>query len=358
MPGEDGPPVPTDIPSLEAALVTMTAEITAAVEACGREQDLADLQVSLTGKKGRLTAILKNLGKLPAEMRPAAGKIVNETRDRLLRSIDERRKRIERDALLARLSGERTDVTLPPFGDRPGRLHPLTKVLQEIVHIFACMGFDIAEGPEVETDWHNFEALGIPRNHPARQQQATFFIKDRPDLVLRTHTSPVQIRRFLAGPPPIKIVAPGFVYRHDDDPTHSPMFLQIEGLMVDEKTSFSDLKGVLQAFLSAFFGPSTRVRFRASFFQFTEPSGEVDVACVECGGRGDPGCRVCKGTGWLEVLGCGEVDPVVLAHVGVDSERYQGFAFGMGIDRMTMLKYGIDSIQHLYRNDMRFLRQF
>ncbi len=357
MPGEEDPKVPVDIRSLESALSALAADFLASIEASPDEQDLADLQVALSGKKGKLTALLKNLGRMAPEIRPAAGKLVNDTRDRLLGSIDTRRRLLERRALEQRLAAERKDVTLSPFGDPPGRLHPLTRVMADIVHVFTCMGFDLAEGPEVETDWHNFEALGIPRNHPARQQQATIFVKDRQDLVLRTHTSPVQIRRFLAGPPPIRIVAPGFVYRHDDDPTHSPMFLQIEGLVVDEMTSFSDLKGVLELFLRSFFGPGTRMRFRASFFQFTEPSGEVDVACVECGGRGDPGCRVCRGSGWLEVLGCGEVDPVVLASVGVDSERYQGFAFGMGIDRMTMLRYGIDSIQHLYRNDMRFLRQ-
>jgi phenylalanyl-tRNA synthetase alpha chain len=351
-------PGPTEIQNLTRRIEQVLAELRERLGGVGTEAGLQEIQVSLVGKKGSLTTLLKGMGGLPADLRPAAGKLVNEAKQTVLDSISRRRDEIRRQDMADRIARDRLDVTLPHRGCAPGRLHPLTRVLDEIVHIFTCLGFDIAEGPEIETDWHNFEALGIPRDHPARQEQATIFVRDRTDLVLRTHTSPVQIRRFLGAPPPVKIIAPGFVYRHDDDPTHSPMFLQVEGLMVDERTTFADLKGILELFLREFFGPETRIRFRASYFQFTEPSGEVDVACVGCGGAGDPGCRMCKGTGWLEILGCGQVDPVVLSNVGYDPERMQGFAFGAGIERMAMLKHGIDSIQLFYRNDVRFLGQF
>jgi len=347
-----------DLEGLHGSIASLLEEFGARLDRASTEDDLRQLQISLMGKKGSLTALLRSMGSLPPEVRPQAGKLVNEAKQAAQSSIESRRAEMARRDLERRLATERIDVTLPPRGVRAGRLHPLTRVLDEVVHIFTCLGFDIAEGPEIETDWYNFEALGIPPDHPARQEQATIFIDGRPDLVLRTHTSPVQIRRFLGEPPPVKIIAPGFVYRHDDDPTHSPMFLQVEGLMVDERTSFADLKGILELFIREFFGPGIRIRFRASYFQFTEPSGEVDVACVECGGEGRADCRVCKGTGWLEILGCGQVDPVVLENVKYDPERMQGFAFGMGIDRMAMLKYGIDSIQLFYRNDMRFLEQF
>ncbi len=356
--GEHSESTIESIPDLEEKVAGLIARFDADLANIGDESALNDLQVALVGKKGSLTSLLKSMGRLGPKLRPEAGKIVNDAKQVVTDGIARRRVEVRKLSLERRLRSEILDVTMPSPLSRPGRLHPLTLVLEEVVHIFTCMGFDIAEGPEVETDWHNFEALGIPKDHPARQEQATIFVKDRPDLVLRTHTSPVQIRRFLAGPPPIKIIAPGFVYRHDDDPTHSPMFLQTEGLMVDSRTSFADLKGVLELFLRAFFGQSTRVRFRASYFQFTEPSGEVDVACVACDGRGDATCRVCKGTGWLEILGCGEVDPVVLGNVGIDPEVHQGFAFGMGLERMAMLKYGIDAIGYFYRNDERFLGQF
>jgi phenylalanyl-tRNA synthetase alpha chain len=347
-----------EIKELQDKIADLLGGLEGSLSNVAGEAELQSLQVSLTGKKGKLTALLKGMGKLPKEMRPTAGKLVNDAKQTVVEAIACRRDALRGEAMDRRLTTERLDVTLPPFGRAPGRLHPLTRVLDEVVHIFTCLGFDIADGPEIETDWYNFEALGIPPDHPARQEQATLFIDGRPDLVLRTHTSPVQIRRFLGAPPPVKIIAPGFVYRHDDDPTHSPMFLQIEGLMVDERTTFADLKGILDLFLKEFFGPRTRTRFRASYFQFTEPSGEVDVACMACDGRGDPECRVCKGTGWLEILGCGQVDPVVLENVKYDPEKMQGFAFGAGIERMAMLKHGIDSIQLFYRNDQRFLRQF
>jgi phenylalanyl-tRNA synthetase alpha chain len=347
-----------DIETLSSLVEGMLLAFRERLERLESESDLGEVQVEFVGKKGRLTSLLKSMGAMPVQLRPEAGKLVNEAKQAVLAGIGQRKVELGRRTLEGKLGSERIDVTLPPVGPRPGRLHPLTRTLDDVVHTFTCMGFDIAEGPEVEDDWHNFEALGIPPDHPARQEQATIFVANRPDLVLRTHTSPVQIRRFLASPPPVKIIAPGFVYRHDDDPTHSPMFLQVEGLMVDERTSFADLKGILELFLKEFFGPETRTRFRASYFQFTEPSGEVDVACVACQGRGDDDCRVCKGTGWLEILGCGEVDPVVLTNVNLDPERYQGFAFGMGIERIAMLRYGIDSIGQFYRNDERFLGQF
>jgi phenylalanyl-tRNA synthetase alpha chain len=355
----DNPPSHSpEIEEISEKISALLEEFEARLQAAGSEAEVQDLQVSLIGKKGGLTALLKGMGGLPAQLRPQAGKLVNDAKQKVVEAIGMRREVIGKESLQSRLAADRLDVTLPPFGSRPGRLHPLTRVLDEIVHIFTCLGFDIADGPEIETDWYNFEALGIPPDHPARQEQATLFVAGRSDLVLRTHTSPVQIRRFLGAPPPVKVISPGFVYRHDDDPTHSPMFLQVEGLMVDERTTFADLKGTLELFLREFFGPETRMRFRASYFQFTEPSGEVDVACVGCGGRGDAGCRMCKGSGWLEILGCGQVDPVVLENVDYDPERMQGFAFGAGIERMAMLKYGIDSIQLFYRNDLRFLRQF
>ena len=300
-----------EIKQLQGKITELLDGLEQRLEGVGSESELQSLQTSLIGKKGSLTALLKGMGRLPKELRPAAGKLVNEAKQTVVKAIGGRRDSLQADALGRRLSAEKLDVTLPPFGRRPGRLHPLTRILDEVVHIFTCLGFDIADGPEIETDWYNFEALGIPPDHPARQEQATLFIDGRSDLVLRTHTSPVQIRRFLGAPPPVKIIAPGFVYRHDDDPTHSPMFLQIEGLMVDERTTFADLKGILDLFLKEYFGPETVTRFRASYFQFTEPSGEVDVACMACSGRGAPDCRVCKGTGWLGILCCGQVDPVV-----------------------------------------------
>jgi len=321
------------------------------------ESEIQTFVSTLTGKKGELTALIKSLKDLPAELRPEAGKLMNRAKQEI---GDRARARVEaiRKAQIERSVKEQLlDVTMPGFPVNAGKLHPLRRTLDEIVHIFTCMGFDIAEGPEIETDWHNFEALGFPPDHPARQMQATFFIRSESNLVLRTHTSPVQIRRFLKAPPPIKIIAPGVVYRHDDDPSHSPMFLQVEGLLVDDHTSFADLKGTLELFLQEMFGRNVPIRFRPSFFPFTEPSGEVDIACPVCGGNATE-CSLCKGYGWIEILGCGQVDPVVFESVKLDPEEFQGYAFGMGVDRIAMFKYGIDSIQHFYRNDLRFIRQF
>ena len=334
--------------------------LTEVVARAGREveqaADLAQLdavRVRYLGKKGLLTDHLKALGALPAEERRVAGQAINEAKDRLQRALDGRRAVLETEALQARLTAERIDVTLPGRGGRPGGLHPLTRTLERIERIFAQAGFAVAEGPEIEDDWHNFGALNIPEHHPARAMHDSFYFDAH--TVLRTHTSPVQIRVMERQAPPVRVIAPGRVYRCDSDVTHSPMFHQVEGLMVDEGVSFADLKGTLDDFLKTFFETDLPVRFRPSYFPFTEPSAEVDIGCVICGGKG---CRVCKDSGWLEVLGCGMVHPNVFAAVGVDSERYTGYAFGMGVERLAMLRYGVNDLRLFFDNDLRFLRQF
>ena len=315
---------------------------------------LEDFRVRVLGKKGTLTLILRGMGRLAPEERPMVGQLANDVRANLEGELD-RRTQILKDAVLeARLAGETLDVTIP--GKRPslGRRHPLHLVLNEIQDIFLGMGFDVVEGPEVEWDYYNFEALNIPKNHPARDVQDTFYIND--NIVLRTQTSPVQIRTMQQRKPPIKILAPGRVYRSDEvDATHSPIFHQIEGLVVDRNITMGDLKGALDVFAKELFGPETRTQFRPHHFQFTEPSAEVDVSCTICRGEG---CRVCSYTGWIEILGAGMVHPKVLQYGGVDPEVYSGFAFGMGLDRITNLKYGIDDIRLLFENDIRFLKQF
>ena len=334
--------------------------LTEVVARAGREveqaADLAQLdavRVRYLGKKGLLTDHLKALGALPAEERRVAGQAINEAKDRLQGALDGRRAVLETEALQARLAAERIDVTLPGRGGRPGGLHPLTRTLERIERIFAQAGFAVAEGPEIEDDWHNFGALNIPEHHPARAMHDTVYFDAH--TVLRTHTSPVQIRVMERQAPPVRVIAPGRVYRCDSDVTHSPMFHQVEGLMVDEGVSFADLKGTLDDFLKTFFETDLPVRFRPSYFPFTEPSAEVDIGCVICGGKG---CRVCKDSGWLEVLGCGMVHPNVFAAVGVDSERYTGYAFGMGVERLAMLRYGVNDLRLFFDNDLRFLRQF
>lgn len=334
--------------------------LTEVIARAGREveqaADLAQLdavRVRYLGKKGLLTDHLKALGALPAEERRVAGQAINEAKDRLQGALDGRRAVLETEALQARLAAERIDVTLPGRGGRPGGLHPLTRTLERIERIFAQAGFEVAEGPEIEDDWHNFGALNIPAHHPARAMHDTFYFDAH--TVLRTHTSPVQIRVMERQAPPVRVIAPGRVYRCDSDVTHSPMFHQVEGLMVDEGVSFADLKGTLDDFLKTFFETDLPVRFRPSYFPFTEPSAEVDIGCVICGGKG---CRVCKNSGWLEVLGCGMVHPNVFAAVGVDSERYTGYAFGMGVERLAMLRYGVNDLRLFFDNDLRFLRQF
>ncbi|RKT46263.1 phenylalanine--tRNA ligase subunit alpha [Thiocapsa rosea] len=328
----------------------------AALEAIAAAADLASLdqvRVRYLGKSGELTALLKQLGTLPADERPAAGQKINQAKVAVQVAIDQRKIVLEEASLTARLAAERIDVSLPGRGRRPGGLHPVTRAMRRIERLFANAGFAVAEGPEVEDAYHNFEALNIPEHHPARAMHDTFYFDA--ELLLRTHTSPVQIRVMEEQAPPLKIIAPGRVYRCDSDLTHTPMFHQVEGLLVDEQVSFADLKGVLYDFLRNFFERDLELRFRPSYFPFTEPSAEVDIQCVICGGSG---CRVCKQTGWLEVLGCGMVYPEVFRHVGIDPDRYLGYAFGMGVERLAMLRYGIDDIRLNFENDLRYLRQF
>lgn len=296
---------------------------------------------------------MKGLGSLSPEERPRMGQMVNTVKDRLETTLDETLQRVRAVAKKERLERERLDVTLPGRTPLLGTRHPISLVIEEISDIFAGLGFQVAEGPEVELDFYNFEALNFPKDHPARDMQDTFFVDE--DILLRTHTSPVQVRTMLKHAPPVRIISPGTVYRCDSDATHSPMFHQIEGFMVDKGVTFGDLKGILTIFVNQFFGAGTGVRLRPSFFPFTEPSAEVDIACVMCKGQG---CRVCKQSGWLEILGAGMIDPEVYRHVGYDPESISGFAFGMGIERVAMLKYGIGDLRLFFDNDVRFLQQF
>jgi len=326
----------------------------AALVSLASEQEIRQLQAAYVGKKGELGELQKRLGDIPADARKAVGQAFNEAKLRITgaagTAIDGLADREIREYL-----GRHVDLTLPGRVPRTGRLHPISIVMYDIVDVFTSMGFDVALGPEIETDLYNFGKLNFPDDHPARDMQDTLFIREGQTL-LRTHTSPVQIRTMLKKPLPIQIVAPGAVYRRDDDPTHSPMFFQVEGLLVDEGVSFAHLKGVLETFISSIFGRGVRSRFRPSFFPFTEPSAEMDIECVSCKGTG---CRLCSNTGWLEILGSGMVDPNVLAGVGIDPERYTGFAFGMGVDRIAMLRYeGVSSIRLFYENDPRFLGCF
>lgn len=317
------------------------------------EKDLLEVKTRYLGRKGLLTGLLRNIGNVSPEERPLFGKQSNEVKEILTEKIEAALagiKVIEKGDILAR---ELLDVTLEGRRIKPGKLHPVTQVKNEICSIFASFGFSVVEGPEVELDYYNFEALNIPKDHPARDMQDTFYIED--NIVLRTHTSPVQIRTMLQQAPPVRILSPGRVYRPDSDVSHTPMFHQIEGLLVDKGISFADLKGILTVFLQEVFGAQTRLRFRPSFFPFTEPSAEVDIQCVMCRGEG---CRVCGQTGWLEILGSGMVDPEVFKNVGYDPEEYTGFAFGLGLERIAMLKYGISDIRLFFENDWRFLEQF
>ncbi len=317
---------------------------------------LEQAKAAYLGKAGSLTELLKGLGKLPPEQRRSAGSAINSAKEKIGAALEARRDALRRGARERQLKQEALDVTLPGRGQGLGGLHPATRTLERIEALFRSIGFDVADGPEIETDFHNFTALNTPENHPARSMHDTFYIEGAPGLLLRTHTSPIQVRYMLQNKPPIKAIAPGRVYRVDSDATHSPMFHQVEGLWVDENASFADLKGVLTDFLRRFFEKEDlKVRFRPSFFPFTEPSAEVDMGCVFCDGGG---CRVCSHTGWLEIAGCGMVHPNVLKHVDIDSERYTGFAFGMGPDRLTMLRYGIDDLRLFYDGDLRFLAQF
>ncbi|MGL6160206.1 phenylalanine--tRNA ligase subunit alpha [Microbulbifer sp.] len=314
---------------------------------------LDQVRVDYLGKKGQLTALLKSLGKLSAEERPAAGARINEAKQQVQEKINARRGQLEQAAIDAKLAEETTDVTLPGRGEEQGNAHPVTRTMRRIEELFVRLGFSVEEGPEIEDDYHNFEALNIPAHHPARAMHDTFYID--PATVLRTHTSPVQIRTMEKAAPPIRIICPGRVYRCDSDVTHSPMFHQVEGLVVDKRVSFAHLKGCVDQFLKAFFEADVPVRFRPSYFPFTEPSAEVDIQCTGCGGEG---CRVCSGTGWLEVMGCGMVHPNVFTACDIDSETYSGFAFGMGVERLAMLRYGVNDLRLFFDNDLRFLKQF
>jgi phenylalanyl-tRNA synthetase alpha chain len=335
-------------------LEQMISEAEQAIDAADSLADLDQLRVQYLGKKGQLTELLKGLGKLPAEERPQAGQAINKAKQALNGRIDTRRDQLESAAVEERLKAEAVDVTLPGRRQNPGGLHPVTRTVQRISALWAQLGFSVAEGPEIEDDYHNFEALNIPAHHPARAMHDTFYFDAR--RLLRTHTSPVQVRVMESQQPPLRVIAPGRVYRCDSDLTHSPMFHQIEGLVVDEQVTFADLKGALGQFLKAFFEQDDlQTRFRPSYFPFTEPSAEVDIQCVICGGAG---CRVCSHTGWLEVMGCGMVHPEVFRHAGIDTEKFTGYAFGLGVERMAMLRYGVNDLRLFFENDLKFLRQF
>ncbi len=314
---------------------------------------IEEFRIRHLGKKGLVTEQLKRIGSIPAEQRREFGQKVNAAKQTLQSQIEQRRQTLERAQIDRQLGQETVDVTLPGRGLGVGSIHPITRTIERMQSIFGALGFDTAEGPEIEDDFHNFEALNMPANHPARAMHDTFYVDE--GFVLRTHTSPVQIRYMQNHTPPLQVIAPGRVYRCDSDMTHTPMFHQLEGLAVDENISFSDLKGVLTYFLRAYFETELDVRFRPSFFPFTEPSAEVDISCVFCEGSG---CRVCKKTGWLEILGCGMVHPEVFRHSGIDSEKYTGYAFGLGIERLTMLRYGVDDLRLFFENDIDMLSQF
>ena len=318
------------------------------------QQMLENLRVKYLGKKGELTSILKQMGKLSAEERPVIGQVANEVRAFIEQDLEKRASELKAEEIKRKLERETLDVTLPGKRHELGAKHPLTIVLDELKEIFIGMGFDIVEGPEVETDYYNFEALNIPKNHPARDTQDTFYINE--NILLRTQTSPVQVRTMEKQKPPIRVISPGRVYRSDAvDATHSPLFHQIEGLVVDKGVTFADLKGTLEAFVKQLYGEDSVVRFRPHHFPFTEPSAELDVQCFSCHGEG---CRLCKGEGWIEILGCGMVHPKVLANCSIDPEEYSGFAFGMGLERLVMRRYNIDDLRLFYENDVRFLKQF
>lgn len=335
------------------ALEEITAAAKKAVADARDNRALDDVRVEYLGKKGQITAYLKQLGNVSVEDRPVIGKSVNQAKQEVTALVEEQKQALAAAAMEAALKAETVDVSLPGRNSEVGGLHPVTRTLQRIERYFRNIGFEVAEGPEIEDSHHNFTALNIPETHPARAMHDTFYFDA--DKLLRTHTSPVQIRVMEEQQPPLRLIAPGRVYRCDSDLTHTPMFHQVEGLMVDEDISFTDLKGVLSDFLQAFFEKPLKVRFRPSYFPFTEPSAEADIECVICGGEG---CRVCSHTGWIEILGCGMVHPNVFEHVNIDSEKYLGFAFGLGVERMAMLRYGVNDLRLFFDNDLRFLSQF
>ncbi|KAF0285844.1 phenylalanine--tRNA ligase subunit alpha [Spiribacter sp. SSL99] len=335
------------------ALQSLTERAEQAVDAATSVAELDAVRVAYLGKKGEITEQLKALGQLPADERPAAGQAINAAKQRVSERLEGRRRELEAAELNVALEADRVDVTLPGRGEPPGGVHPITRTLERIESMFRGVGFAVAEGPEVEDDYHNFEALNIPADHPARAMHDTFYFDARH--LLRTHTSPVQIRVLEAEGAPVRVIAPGRVYRCDSDLTHTPMFHQVEGLLVDEGVTFGDLKAVLEDFVRGFFEADLALRFRPSYFPFTEPSAEVDVECMFCHGEG---CRVCSSSGWLEILGCGMVHPAVFEAAGIDAERYTGYAFGMGVERLAMLRYGVNDLRIFFENDLRFLRQF
>lgn len=340
-----------------AQLNSLMQDLTEGLNQASSLENLEELRIAFLGRKGKLAILTSQLSILAPEERPEAGKQVNIIKQKLHALWDDKKNALENRERRERLTS--FDPSLPGRRFDCGTLHPITLVIEEICSVFSLLGFDVVVGPEVETDFYNFEALNFPPEHPARDMQDTLFISD--DTLLRTHTSPLQVRTMLAQKPPVAAIAPGKVYRRDSDLTHTPMFHQIEGFLVDEKVSMAELRGTLTAFLTAIFGNQTRVRFRPSFFPFTEPSAEVDISCALCGGKGqvdgDP-CRVCKETGWIEILGCGMIDPAVFSKVGYDPQLVRGFAFGLGVERVAMLKYGIGDLRMFFENDLRFLRQF
>jgi phenylalanyl-tRNA synthetase alpha chain len=343
------------------SLEALQGEVLDRIQQSNSEKELEQIRVDVLGRSGRVTLLLRGLKDRPTEERPRAGEQLNQLRRLLEERLEERLQAVKQSGKRQALREERIDITLPGARWERGSTHPLTLVIDEIIDTFWGMGFEIARGPDIEDDYHNFEALNIPKDHPARDMQDTFFVSN--GRLLRTHTSPVQIRTMENHQPPLQVIVPGAVYRQgDDDATHSPMFHQVEGFVVDDHIAFSDLKGVLTHFLRQVFSEQTGVRFRPSFFPFTEPSTEVDIHCLFCKGEGHSpdgnNCRVCKGTGWLEILGAGMIDPAVFKFVGYDPEKVSGFAFGMGVERIAMLKYGIDDIRLFFQNDLRFLRQF
>lgn len=328
-------------------------EVVISLSRASTEREISEIRVKYLGKKGSITQVLKSLGTFPESERREMGQRANQLKESTEARVEEALSRIREKDRKEALEREKIDVTLPGRRISVGRRHPLTQILDAIIDIFSRLGFEVVEGPEVELDYYNFEALNIPKGHPAREMQATFFISD--DVVLRTHTSPVQVRTMEKKRPPVRVICPGAVYRCDSDPSHSPMFHQVEGLLVDKGVTLADLKGILTVFVHQMFGKETKLRFRPSFFPFTEPSAEIDIECFICGGKG---CGICSNTGWLEILGSGMVDPAVYKFVNYDPEEVTGFAFGMGIERIAMLKFGINDIRLFFTNDLRFLRQF
>lgn len=334
-------------------LASLTEAANLAVNDAADLAALDQVRVEYLGKKGKLTELLKGLGKLSSEERPAAGAKINEAKQAVQANINARKAVLEEALLSAQLNSEAVDVTLPGRAVEQGGLHLVTQTMERIESFFSRVGYRVEQGPEIEDDYHNFEALNIPAHHPARAMHDTFYVSERN--VLRTHTSPVQIRTMETQSPPIRIICPGRVYRCDSDLTHTPMFHQVEGLVVDKGVSMADLRGTIDQFLKAFFEEDLPVRFRPSYFPFTEPSAEVDIQCTNCHGKG---CRICKQTGWLEVMGCGMVHPNVFRHCGVDTEQYSGFAFGLGVERLAMLRYGVNDLRLFFENDLQFLKQF